>query len=230
VDISIRRRHPMAQLCRNPLSSSRPWPWPRWWPASWCTRCGRSSEGVRSAVAASRCDRARQPTSIPAPAPGTGRLSAISRCRRGRRPMTRIVDVLQALVGCFHRLIPAYAANGGDRHSTQTNTWARVRNTLERVESRYSVRIANLSGRLALVTDAGAIDVESASAGRFSSDAQRVYERWFEFVEWAEKTPAGSGVRNRRQLPRSRGRRRVGGARVANGFHKVCVVVHRSGW
>jgi hypothetical protein len=71
------------------------------------------------------------------------------------------------------------------------------------------VRIANLSGRLALVTDAGAIDVESASAGRFSSDAQRVYERWFEFVEWAEKTPAGSGVRNRRQLPRSRGRRRV---------------------
>jgi hypothetical protein len=56
------------------------------------------------------------------------------------------------------------------------------------------VRIANLSGRLVLVTDAGAIDVESASAGRFSSDPQRAYERWFEFVEWAEKTPSGEPV------------------------------------
>jgi 2,4-didehydro-3-deoxy-L-rhamnonate hydrolase len=56
------------------------------------------------------------------------------------------------------------------------------------------VRIANLSGRLVLVTDAGAIDVESASAGRFSSDPQRVYGRWFEFVEWAEKTPSWEPV------------------------------------
>jgi 2,4-didehydro-3-deoxy-L-rhamnonate hydrolase len=52
------------------------------------------------------------------------------------------------------------------------------------------VRIANLSGRLALVTDAGAIDVESASAGRFSSDPQRIYERWAEFVEWAKTPPS----------------------------------------
>ena len=35
---------------------------------------------------------------------------------------------------------------------------------------------------------------KSASAGRFSSDPQRVYERWFEFVEWAEKTPSGEPV------------------------------------
>jgi 2,4-didehydro-3-deoxy-L-rhamnonate hydrolase len=47
------------------------------------------------------------------------------------------------------------------------------------------VRIANLSGRLALITDAGAVDVEKASAARFSSDPQRVYERWSEFVAWA---------------------------------------------
>jgi 2-keto-4-pentenoate hydratase/2-oxohepta-3-ene-1,7-dioic acid hydratase in catechol pathway len=65
---------------------------------------------------------------------------------------------------------------------------------LDRVESRYTVRIANLSGRFVLVTDAGAIDVEEASAGRFSSDPQRVYERWFEFVEWAEKTPSAEPV------------------------------------
>jgi 2,4-didehydro-3-deoxy-L-rhamnonate hydrolase len=56
------------------------------------------------------------------------------------------------------------------------------------------VRIANLSGRLALITDAGAIDVEDASAGRFWSDPQRVYERWFEFVEWAAAAPSSSAV------------------------------------
>ena len=63
------------------------------------------------------------------------------------------------------------------------------------------MRIANLSGRLVLVTDAGAIDVESASAGRFSSDPQRVYERWFEFVEWAEKTPSAEPVPIDREQP-----------------------------
>jgi 2,4-didehydro-3-deoxy-L-rhamnonate hydrolase len=56
------------------------------------------------------------------------------------------------------------------------------------------VRIANLSGRLALITDAGAIDVEEASAGRFWSDPQRVYERWFEFVEWAATAQSSAAV------------------------------------
>jgi 2-keto-4-pentenoate hydratase/2-oxohepta-3-ene-1,7-dioic acid hydratase in catechol pathway len=52
-----------------------------------------------------------------------------------------------------------------------------------------------LSGRLALIIDAGAIDVEEASAGRFASDPQRVYERWFEFVEWAaDAAPPSSAV------------------------------------
>ena len=54
--------------------------------------------------------------------------------------------------------------------------------------------IANLSGRLALITDAGAIDVEEASAGRFWSDPQRVYERWFEFVEWAPAAQSSAAV------------------------------------
>jgi len=56
------------------------------------------------------------------------------------------------------------------------------------------VRIANLSGRLALITDAGAIDVAKASAGRFWSDPQRVYERWFDFVEWAADAPPSAAV------------------------------------
>jgi 2,4-didehydro-3-deoxy-L-rhamnonate hydrolase len=48
------------------------------------------------------------------------------------------------------------------------------------------VRIANLRGRLALVTDDGrrALDVSAASAGRFGSDPQQIYEAWSEFVSW----------------------------------------------
>jgi 2,4-diketo-3-deoxy-L-fuconate hydrolase len=56
------------------------------------------------------------------------------------------------------------------------------------------MRIANLSDRLTLITDAGAIDVEKASAGRFSSDPQRVYEGWLEFVEWAAEAPPAAAV------------------------------------
>jgi 2,4-didehydro-3-deoxy-L-rhamnonate hydrolase len=56
------------------------------------------------------------------------------------------------------------------------------------------VRIANLSGRLVLITDEGAVDVEGASGGRFSSDPQRVYEHWFEFVDWAEQVPPAQVV------------------------------------
>lgn len=47
------------------------------------------------------------------------------------------------------------------------------------------MRIANLDGRLVLLTGDRALDVESASAGLFSSDPQLVYARWEEFVEWA---------------------------------------------
>ncbi len=47
------------------------------------------------------------------------------------------------------------------------------------------MRIGNLSGRLALFVEAGAVDVEKASGGRFGPDPQAVYEAWDEFVAWA---------------------------------------------
>ena len=47
------------------------------------------------------------------------------------------------------------------------------------------MRIGNLSDRLVLITNEGAIDVEEASAGRFGPDSQAVYERWAEFESWA---------------------------------------------
>ncbi len=47
------------------------------------------------------------------------------------------------------------------------------------------MRIGNLAGRLTLFTDAGAVDVATASGGRFDADPQAVYERWDHFREWA---------------------------------------------
>ncbi|WP_037577683.1 fumarylacetoacetate hydrolase family protein [Phaeacidiphilus oryzae] len=49
------------------------------------------------------------------------------------------------------------------------------------------MRIANVSGRLALITADGtrAVDVERASDGRFAADPQAVYEHWDAFREWA---------------------------------------------
>ncbi|NNC10770.1 fumarylacetoacetate hydrolase family protein [Planctomonas sp. JC2975] len=56
------------------------------------------------------------------------------------------------------------------------------------------MRIANLSGRLVLLTDDRALDVESASAGRFASHPQAVYEVWDDFVAWAATQDASEGV------------------------------------
>jgi 2-keto-4-pentenoate hydratase/2-oxohepta-3-ene-1,7-dioic acid hydratase in catechol pathway len=47
------------------------------------------------------------------------------------------------------------------------------------------MRLANFSGRAALLVDGRAVDVERASNDRFSSDPQSVFDRWDEFVEWA---------------------------------------------
>lgn len=53
------------------------------------------------------------------------------------------------------------------------------------------MRLINLAGRLCLaVGDDGAIDVETASSGRFPSDAHGVYERWVEFRAWASTCTA----------------------------------------
>ena len=48
------------------------------------------------------------------------------------------------------------------------------------------MRIANVAGRLTVLTPIGGIDVESASAGLFSADPAAVYERWAEFTAWAD--------------------------------------------
>lgn len=55
------------------------------------------------------------------------------------------------------------------------------------------MRIANLSGRLVLVADGLAVDVEKASDGRFAADPQAVYERWEEFRRWAAGTRLPEG-------------------------------------
>jgi 2,4-diketo-3-deoxy-L-fuconate hydrolase len=48
------------------------------------------------------------------------------------------------------------------------------------------MRIANLSGRLVLITaDERAVDVERASGGRFGPDPQAVYDEWETFTSWA---------------------------------------------
>jgi 2-keto-4-pentenoate hydratase/2-oxohepta-3-ene-1,7-dioic acid hydratase in catechol pathway len=47
------------------------------------------------------------------------------------------------------------------------------------------MRIANIDGRLALVTGELALDVERASGGRFPADPDLVLQRWSEFSAWA---------------------------------------------
>jgi 2-keto-4-pentenoate hydratase/2-oxohepta-3-ene-1,7-dioic acid hydratase in catechol pathway len=51
------------------------------------------------------------------------------------------------------------------------------------------LRVASLSGRLALITDSGITDVASASDGHFAADPQLIYGRWAEFTQWARETP-----------------------------------------
>ena len=47
------------------------------------------------------------------------------------------------------------------------------------------MRIANVKGRLSLDDGSVAVDVESASGGRFGADPAAVYSRWEEFRAWA---------------------------------------------
>lgn len=53
------------------------------------------------------------------------------------------------------------------------------------------MRTTTRSGRMCLVTGENVIDVERASAGRFPADPLTVFERWPEFVEWAQGTADG---------------------------------------
>jgi 2,4-didehydro-3-deoxy-L-rhamnonate hydrolase len=56
------------------------------------------------------------------------------------------------------------------------------------------MRIGNLSGRLTLFTDAGAVDVEHASNSRFAANPESIYPRWAEFTQWARTCPRDSAV------------------------------------
>jgi 2-keto-4-pentenoate hydratase/2-oxohepta-3-ene-1,7-dioic acid hydratase in catechol pathway len=47
------------------------------------------------------------------------------------------------------------------------------------------MRVANVSGRLKLLVDDGALDVERASSGRINSDPQSAYARFDELRTWA---------------------------------------------
>jgi 2,4-didehydro-3-deoxy-L-rhamnonate hydrolase len=55
------------------------------------------------------------------------------------------------------------------------------------------VRIANLAGRLVIISGRAALDVEKASAGQFSSDPQAVYEHWEAFTSWVAETTLPDG-------------------------------------
>ena len=46
------------------------------------------------------------------------------------------------------------------------------------------MRLANLAGRAVVVIDDRAVDVATASAGRFSSDPQSLFDDWAEFSTW----------------------------------------------
>jgi 2-keto-4-pentenoate hydratase/2-oxohepta-3-ene-1,7-dioic acid hydratase in catechol pathway len=55
------------------------------------------------------------------------------------------------------------------------------------------MRIANAANRLALLNGESTVDVAAASAGRFDSDPQAIYERWDEFVLWASGAERAGG-------------------------------------
>jgi 2,4-diketo-3-deoxy-L-fuconate hydrolase len=56
------------------------------------------------------------------------------------------------------------------------------------------MKIANVSGRLVIVTEEGGIDVETASAGRFGPDPQAIYGHWQAFRAWAGDAPSQGGA------------------------------------
>ncbi|MDF3305836.1 fumarylacetoacetate hydrolase family protein [Rhodococcus sp. T2V] len=56
------------------------------------------------------------------------------------------------------------------------------------------MRIANLTGRLTLLTPSGAVDVERASAGRFGPNPTAVYAHWAEFTDWAKSAALPDGA------------------------------------
>jgi 2-keto-4-pentenoate hydratase/2-oxohepta-3-ene-1,7-dioic acid hydratase in catechol pathway len=56
------------------------------------------------------------------------------------------------------------------------------------------MRIANLAGRLVLLTGDGAVDVATASGGRFGPAPAAAYESWQSFVGWARGADLGAAT------------------------------------
>jgi 2-keto-4-pentenoate hydratase/2-oxohepta-3-ene-1,7-dioic acid hydratase in catechol pathway len=56
------------------------------------------------------------------------------------------------------------------------------------------VRVGNLSGRLTVFTERGAVDVQKASNGRYGPDPQAVYQVWDEFLGWARGAELADAV------------------------------------
>ncbi|MFB4302142.1 fumarylacetoacetate hydrolase family protein [Actinomadura sp. NTSP31] len=56
------------------------------------------------------------------------------------------------------------------------------------------MRIGNLGGRLVIVRDGRAVDVEQASGGRFGADPQAVYADWEGFRDWAVSAALPDGA------------------------------------
>jgi 2-keto-4-pentenoate hydratase/2-oxohepta-3-ene-1,7-dioic acid hydratase in catechol pathway len=56
------------------------------------------------------------------------------------------------------------------------------------------MRVARVSGRLAVLIDGGAVDVESASGGRFPADPDDVMPQWDELRDWAAGYGGGEVV------------------------------------
>lgn len=54
-----------------------------------------------------------------------------------------------------------------------------------RIAKGTGLRIANLDGRLAVLTSGGAVDVNIHSRDRFPADPAAIYPMWEEFVAWA---------------------------------------------
>lgn len=55
------------------------------------------------------------------------------------------------------------------------------------------MRLINQSGRVKIVVDGLAVDVEKASQHRFSADPQEIYSRWDEFTAWAATAQLSCG-------------------------------------
>jgi 2-keto-4-pentenoate hydratase/2-oxohepta-3-ene-1,7-dioic acid hydratase in catechol pathway len=51
------------------------------------------------------------------------------------------------------------------------------------------MKIGNVHGRLVVVADGAAVDVETASAGHFAASPQAIYARWSEFLDWSADQP-----------------------------------------